>query len=34
MFPEGCDRRAISYFEGERVPKGICIMTERFNMIY
>ena len=28
MFPEGSDRRAISYLEGETVPKRRCIMAE------
>ena len=29
VFPEGCDRQAISYLEGERNPKNRGIMTER-----
>ena len=28
MFPEGSDRGAIFYLEGERVLKSRCIMTE------
>ena len=28
MFPEGCDGRAISYLEGERVPDSWGVMTE------
>ena len=28
IFPEGCDRRAISYMEGERVSESWYIMTE------
>ena len=28
VLPEGCDRGAISYLEGERVPKSRWIMTE------
>ena len=31
MFPEGSDRGAASYMEGERVPKSRCIMTERIQ---
>ena len=27
-FTEGCDRFAISYLVGERIPKSRCIMTE------
>ena len=30
-FPEGCDREAISYLEGERVPKSKGIVTERIK---
>ena len=29
MFPERCDRGAISYLEGERVSKNWGILTER-----
>ena len=29
MFPERCDREAISYLEGERVPKNRGKVTER-----
>ena len=31
MFPEGGDRGAISYLEGERVPKNRGIVTERIR---
>ena len=31
VFPEGCDRGAIFYMEGERVPKNWGIVTERIG---
>ena len=31
VFPETCDRGAISYMEGERVPKNRGIVTERIG---
>ena len=31
MFPERCDRGAISYLEGEGVPKNWGIVTERIG---
>ena len=31
MFPERCDRGAISCFEGEGVPKNRGIVTERIG---
>ena len=31
MFLEGCDRGAISYLEGERVPKNRGVVTERIT---
>ena len=31
VFPERCDRGAISYLEGERVPKNRSIVTERIG---
>ena len=31
LFPERCDRGAISYLEGERVPKNRGIATERLG---
>ena len=31
VFPERCDRGAISYFEGERVPKSRGIVTEELE---
>ena len=34
MFHEGTDRGAISYLEGERVPKGRCVMTEGIRKIF
>ena len=36
VFPEGCDRRAISYLEGSRVSRSRDIVTERIIkcMIY
>ena len=35
MFPERCDRGAISYLEGEGVPENWGIVTERIGeMIY
>ena len=33
MFPEGWDRGAISYMEGERVPKSWCIKTKNLKNI-
>ena len=27
IFPEGCNKWAISYLEGERVPERRCVMT-------
>ena len=34
MFPERCDRGAISYLEGERVPKNWCVVTERIRKVF
>ena len=31
VFPEKCDRGAISYLEGERVPKNWGVVTERIG---
>ena len=31
VFPERCNRRTISYLEGERVPKNWGIVTERIR---
>ena len=31
MFPERCDRGAIPYLEGDRVPKNQGIVTERIR---
>ena len=31
MFPERCDREAISYLEGERVPRNWGVVTERIK---
>ena len=31
VFPERCNRGAISYLEGERVPKNLGIVTERIG---
>ena len=31
VFPERCDRGAISYLEGERVPKNWGIVTEKIG---
>ena len=34
VFPEACDRRAISYLKGERDPKNMCILTERIRKVF
>ena len=34
VFPERCDRGAISYLEGERVPKNQGIVTERIGKMF
>ena len=34
VFPERCDRGAISYLEGERVPKNLGIVTERIRKVF
>ena len=34
MFPERCDRGAISYLEGERVPENWGIVTERIGDMF
>ena len=34
MFPERCDRGAISYLEGEGVPKNLGILTERIGKVF
>ena len=34
VFPEGCDRGAISNVEGERVPKNRGIVTQSVYWIY
>ena len=34
VFPEGCDRGAISYLEGERLPKNRGIVTERIRKVF
>ena len=34
MFPERCDRGAISYLEGERVPKNWGVVTERIGKVF
>ena len=31
MLPERCDRGAISYLEGEGVPKNWCMVTEKIR---
>ena len=33
VFPKGCDRGAIYYMEGERVPKKHGIVTERSRKV-
>ena len=33
MFSERCDRGAISYLEGERVPKNWCLVTETYILV-
>ena len=34
VLPERCDRGAISYLEGERVPKSRGIVTERIRQVF
>ena len=34
VFPERCDRGAISYLEGERVPKNWGVVTERIRKVF
>ena len=34
VFPERCDRGAISYLEGERVPKNWGIVSERIRKVF
>ena len=34
VFPELCDRGAISYLEGERVPKNRGMVTERIRKVF
>ena len=34
MFPEVSDRDAISYLEGEKVPKSRCIMIEGIGKMF
>ena len=34
MFPERCDRGAISYLEGQRVPKNWGVVTERIRKVF
>ena len=34
VFPEGCDRGAISYLEGEIVPKSRGIVTEKIRKVF
>ena len=34
VFPERCNRGAISYLEGERVPKNRGIVTERIGKMF
>ena len=34
VFPEGCDRGAISYLEDEGVPKNRGNVTERIRKVY
>ena len=34
VFPEGCDRVAISYLEGERVSKNRGKVTERVRKVF
>ena len=34
MFPERCDRGAISYLERERVPKNWSIVTENIRKVF
>ena len=34
VFPERCDRGAISYLEGERVPENWGIVTERIGEMF
>ena len=34
MFPERCDRGAISYLDGERVPKNRGMVTERIGKMF
>ena len=34
VFPEKCDRGAISYLEGEGVPKNWCVVTEGIRKVF
>ena len=34
VFPEGCDRGAVSYLEGEGVPKNRGKVTERIRKVF
>ena len=34
VFPEGCDRGANSYLEGERVLENRCIVSERIRKVF
>ena len=34
MFPERCDRGAISYLEGEGIPKNWDVVTERIRKVF
>ena len=34
MFPERCDRRTVSYLEGERVPKNWGVVTKRIRKVF
>ena len=34
VLPERCDRGAISYLEGERVPKNWGVVTERIRKMF
>ena len=33
VFPKGCDRGAVSYLEGERVPQNWGVVTERIKCL-
>ena len=34
VFPEWCSRGAISYLEGERVPKNCGVVTDRIRKVF